>query len=100
MTPDDASGGIYGYTLDADGMPQKQFQEPACGVKYMAYSTDKKILYATVIVNPAEKTGGVAAYRIREDKSLEFINELSAEGVSSCHLTAAPGGKYLYLVNG
>lgn len=99
MTPDDASGGIYGYTLSADGMPQKQFQEPACGVKYMAYSTDKKILYATVIVNPAEKTGGVAAYRIREDKSLEFINELSAEGVSSCHLTAAPGVKYLYLVN-
>ena len=99
MTPQDASGGIYGYTLDAYGMPQKQFQEPACGVKYMAYSTDKKILYATVIVNPAEKTGGVAAYRIRKDKSLEFINELSSEGVSSCHLTAAPGGKYLYLVN-
>ena len=47
MTPQDASGGIYGYTLDADGMPQKQFQEPACGVKYMTYSTDKKILYPT-----------------------------------------------------
>lgn len=99
MTPNDASGGIYGYTLDASGMPQMVFKQPACGVKYLAYSADKKILYSTVIVDPAEKTGGVAAYRIKADGSLEFINELSSEGVSTCHLAAAPGGKYLYAVN-
>ena len=89
---EDSSGGIYGFTLDAAGIPQQQFQQPFCGCNYLAYSIDRKVLYSTCIIDGA---GGAAAFRILTDGSLEYLNKLPSRGKSTCYVIAAPGGKYL-----
>ena len=96
MTPEDRSGGIYGYCLDADKQPQQLFHMPFCGCNYLAYSNDRKVLYATCMING---DGGVAAFRIKADGALEFINQMPSNGKSTCYVTAAPSGKYLYTAN-
>ena len=96
MTPDDCSGGIYGYTLDGGNAPQLQFKQPFCGCNYLAYSVDRKVLYATCII---DGEGGAAAFKINSDGSLEYLNKLPSCGKSTCYIIAAPGGKYLYTAN-
>jgi len=96
MTPEDCSGGIYTYTLDENGNPVELFKQPFCGCNYLAYSVDKTVLYSTCIIDGA---GGAAAFRIKEDGSLEYLNKLVSNGNSTCYVIAAPGGKYLYTAN-
>lgn len=95
MTPEDCSGGIYGYTFDAQ-QPVQQFHLPFCGCNYLAYSNDRKTLYSTCIIDGC---GGAAAFRIKSDGSLDFLNKLPSNGKSTCYVIAAPGGKYLYTAN-
>ncbi len=96
MTPEDCRGGIFGFILDEKRVPHAQFHLPFCGCNYLAYSVDRRYLYSTCIIDGA---GGAAAFRIQADGSLELLNKLSTLGRSCCHLTAAPGGKYLYCAN-
>ena len=98
MSAKDSSGGIAGYILE-NGVPVQQFYHHCCGVKYLAWSQNKRVLYATTICDAANSVGAVSAFRVLDNGALEFINEVSANGVSTCHLAAAPGGKYLYAVN-
>ncbi len=92
----DASGGIYRYKLNAEGQPVKLAYSPLTGSNYLAYSLDRQMLYSTCIIDGA---GGAAAFRIRADHSLEFINQLPSCGKSTCYIVAAPGGKFLYTAN-
>ena len=96
MTPEDCSGGIYGYELDENNVPQQKFHQPFCGCNYLAYSCDRKVLYSTCIIDGA---GGAAAFRICPDGALEYLNKLPSAGKSTCYIIAAPGGKYLYTAN-
>ncbi len=84
-------GGIYGFDIDSEQV----FFEPLTGVTYLAFSPDRKLLYA-VSKGEVNYTG---VYRIREDGSLEFLDRRSTHGVSSCHLTADPAGEFLYCAN-
>ena len=89
----DNSGGIYGMTVDCNGRISKKFFHELYGTSYLAYSCDRKTLYASCAEN---KAGAVAALRIKPDGSLDFLNRTASEGVSTCYVIAAPGGKYLY----
>ena len=92
----DGSGGIYGLKTDDSGNMSQEFFQELHGVSYMAYSCNRRFLYASCSI---EKAGAVAAFRINEDKSLAFLNILPSEGISSCYVIAAPGGEYLYIAN-
>ena len=90
----DNTGGIYGMTVDNNsGKVKTEFFQELYGASYLAYSVDRKTLYAACAV---EKDGAVAAFKIRPDGSLEFLNRLLSKGISTCYVIAAPGGKYLY----
>ena len=90
----DNSGGIYGMTVDnSSGRVKTEFFQELYGTSYLAYSGDRKTLYASCAEG---KTGAVAALKIKPDGSLEFLNRLASKGVSTCYVIAAPGGKYLY----
>ncbi|MBR7144332.1 MAG: lactonase family protein [Lentisphaeria bacterium] len=89
----DNSGGIYGMTVDDGGVITESFFHELYGTSYLAYSGDRKTLYASCAEG---KTGAVAALKIKPDGSLEFLNRLASKGVSTCYVIAAPGGKYLY----
>ena len=91
--PQDHSGGIYGFDVDNNGKLQQKFFQELHGCSYMAYSPDRKILYAACADG---KAGAAAAFSIQSDRSLKFINQLPTQGVSTCYIIAAPGGKYLY----
>ena len=96
MTPEDCRGGILGYKLDGNAVCAEQFHMPFCGCNYLAYSTNGQVLYSTCIIDGA---GGAAAFKIKADGSLEYMNKLPSEGKSTCYIIAAPGGRYLYTAN-
>ncbi|MBR2357005.1 MAG: lactonase family protein [Lentisphaeria bacterium] len=89
----DSSGGIYGLSADRNGVVKQEFFQELYGVSYMTYSADRQKLYASCAV---DNGGAAAAFMINEDKSLTLLNRLPSLGVSTCHIVAAPGGKYLY----
>ena len=89
----DNSGGIHGMRIDQSGNVSTQFSFGLSGTSYLAYSHDRKRLYATCADG---KAGAVAALAIAEDGSLTLLNRLPSNGVSTCYVIAAPGGKYLY----
>ena len=95
MTPEDASGGIYGCE-ECEGKVRIKFHHPLRGCSYLGFSDDRKGLYATSIV---DGSGAVTALRIREDGSLEQLNQLPTLGRSCCYAAAAPGGKFVYAAN-
>ncbi|MBE6369098.1 MAG: lactonase family protein [Lentisphaerae bacterium] len=95
MTPD-TTGGIYGYELDENNIPQQKFHQPFCGCNLLCRSVDGKVLYSTCII---DGNGGVASFRIKADGSLEYLNMVAANGKSTCYVATAPGGKYLYAAN-
>jgi 6-phosphogluconolactonase len=63
---------------------------------YLAFSPDKETLYAACEVGPS---GKLRAYRVNGDGSLAFLNEESAVGGGSCHVSASPDGKWLFASN-
>ena len=89
----DHSGGIWGMSIDSAGNISTQFFFDLHGTSYLAYSNDRKTLYATCSEG---KAGAVAALKIAEDGSLSLLNRLPSQGISTCYVIAAPGGKYLY----
>lgn len=89
-------GGIYRYRLDETGKPEELAFAPLAGANYMAFSADRKTLYST---GNCQKKGSAAAFRIRPDGSLEFLNAVPSEGVSTCYIIPSPGGKFLYCAN-
>ena len=89
----DKTGGIYGMSVDNNGTIKERFFCDLYGTSYMAYSCDRKTLYASCAEG---KEGAVAALEIKPDGSLELLNRLPSAGVSTCYVIAAPGGKYLY----
>ena len=89
----DNTGGIHSVRIDDAGRVKEVFFQELYGTSYLAYSVDRKTLYAACAEG---KAGAVAAFRIKADGALEFLNRLPSNGVSTCYVIAAPGGKYLY----
>jgi len=94
---DDERGGVYLYNLTSDGRPDHEGFVPLRHAGYLAFSTDRKTLYCTCIVD--ETTDGVAAFRIGEDGTLTALNTLPSGGLSCCHLCTTADGSFVYAVN-
>ena len=54
-------------------------------------------MYATC--GNGEETPGCAAFRINDDGSLAFLNQLSSEGKAPCYTVVSADGKFLYCAN-
>ncbi|SHJ08271.1 lactonase family protein [Pseudozobellia thermophila] len=78
--------GIYTVQLDTGtGALRVLFSEPARNPSYLALSGDNRYLYTSTELD--EKEGPkVRAYRVRNDYSLEFINERPIVGGYPCHI--------------
>lgn len=87
--------GIYRLSVDKNGF-EYVGGEFANNPSYLCLSPDKKTLYAACEVGP---DGKVRAYRMNDDGSLTFLNEESAVGGGSCHVSASPDGKWLFISN-
>ena len=85
------NGGIYGFSADS----VQTFFEPLREVSYLAFSPDRKRLYA---VSKGEKNCA-EIYRIGENGSLQFLDQRPTYAESSCHLTTDPAGEFLYCAN-
>jgi 6-phosphogluconolactonase len=92
---DDPKGGVYACKLTENSLEKLAFS-PLKMAGYTAFSADGCRLYATGAVKDEE---GIAAFAVKEDKTLEFLNFVPSRGVSTCHLCCAPGGRYLYSAN-
>jgi len=71
------------------------------GAGYLDLSPDGRFLFATSGKSmPGEdRKNSVAAYRILEDHSLEFINRQSSQGSGLCHVQSHQDGKYVFAAN-
>lgn len=96
--PDPGCGGIHTVDVDFCGKPAMRSFTGLSGAGYLAFSPDKKVLYATCKVD--DKSDGVAAFAIKEDHRLEMIcSPVASKGGSCCHLTVSPDGRFLYAAN-
>ena len=94
---DDA--GIYTYTFNQNGKPEESGFTALRNSGYLAFSPDRKTLYATCAFD--DSSDGVAAYRVAADGTLvNMLGDIRATGgKSSCHLCTSLDGKYLYVAN-
>ena len=89
------TSGIYWACLDDGRYRQIGFIRQD-NVSYLAFSHDRSILYA---VMEGKEKGGLAAYAIQPDGSLQKIDQFLTPGIGYCHLAVVPGGKYVYVAN-
>ena len=92
---DEPAGGIYTYKMTEKGVDPIGFA-PLFMAGYLCFSADGKRMYATGSVDSQE---GVAAFEVKEDGTLSFLNFVPSCGKSTCHVCTAPGGKFLYTAN-
>jgi 6-phosphogluconolactonase len=88
------SEGIYSFALDSETgtISGLKLAAKLDNPTYLAISPDNEFLYA---VAKEGVSGGVAAYRILEDGSLEPINAAVSEGAPPCHVNADKGNAVL-----
>lgn len=92
---DAPDGGIYAYSSIGNSLEKLGFV-PLEMAGYIGFSEDGTRLYATGALNGEE---GAAAFAVSREGTLEFLNFVPSKGKSTCHICAAPGGKYLYAAN-
>ncbi len=63
---------------------------------YICYSPDHRFLYASF---NGKCGGGIAAFQIRPDLTLAPLNRMESMGISNCHLTCSPDGKFVFCAN-
>ena len=95
----DNDAGIYTYTFNQNGKPEESNFTALRNSGYLAFSPDRKTLYATCAYD--NSSDGVAAFRVASDGTLvNLLGEIRATGgKSSCHLCTSCDGKYLYVAN-
>ena len=80
--------GIYTVQLDTDtGKIHTLHAKTARNPSYLALSADNRFLYSTSELDKNDNPK-VSAYAIKEDFSLEYLNEKSVPGGFPCHLIA------------
>lgn len=98
--PESTGKGVMLYTLDlADGsLSQCAVAEGVVNPSYLAFSPDKRFLYAVSEIN--ERGGHVAAFaRDEESGSLTLLNQQPAHGQAACYLLVDHTGRYLLTAN-
>ncbi len=92
----EADGGIYRYEMRADAAPEQVGFNALPRTSYLAFSPDRKFLYATCRI---DGVGAVAAFAVGSRGELTFLNSCSAEGQSTCYVIVSPNGRFLYAAN-
>lgn len=70
------------------------------GTGFLAIHPTKPFLYASARVKTEKKNyGGVAAFRMMEDGTLELLNESSAAGPGTCHVSIDGSGGVVFAAN-
>ena len=94
VSVDSRQGGIYQISGDGSELVEKL---PA--LNYLIQGRNG-IYYGTANRHPGKKSryGAVVVLR-RQGKSFQVLQTVSAGGITPCHLTLSPDGKYLYTAN-
>nr|WP_321451926.1 lactonase family protein [uncultured Carboxylicivirga sp.] len=86
-----ASEGIYKYELNKDGsIKALGLMAKAANPSYLAFSSDKKVLFAVDEVN-RDSTGEVRSYSV-EDDTLKLISTATSGGAHPCHVSVSKDG--------
>ena len=94
---DQPEAGIYTFHLHENGRPEKKAFVPLYHAGYLAWSQNKKFLYATCGID--DNSDGVAAFSVSADGSLKFLNKQKSFGNSCCHLCVSPDNRFVYAAN-
>ena len=84
------SEGIYQFQFNTETgeLTQKQLAATTDNPSFITYSPDKKYIYAV----GEGKTSAVSAFKVRPERSLEFINTVSSNGGAPCHIAVNETG--------
>ena len=88
-------GGIYQY-CEEQGVPRQLSFAPLKGSNWICRSPNGRFMYATW---REEDDQGCAAFQLRGDGSLKFLNKMSSAGKAPCYTCVSPDGKFLYCAN-
>lgn len=98
------SKGIYVFRFNASTgtLTPLGLAAESTNPSYLAVHPNRRFLYAAIEVGDFEgqKSGAVAAYSIdRATGKLTFLNQVSAHGAASCHVTVDKTGKNVLVAN-
>lgn len=98
--------GITRYEFDEETgkLFEKESIPEAPNASWLAFSPDRKRLYAVNELDDHEGTkgGAVSAYLVQEDGCLRFMNRLPVMGAAPCHVDCAPEhgqARHVYTAN-
>lgn len=79
---------LYDFNLKTGALTNKKLAVEAVNPSYIAFSSDKKLLYSVGETDNFEgtKSGFVNAYSVEKDGTLKFINKVSSNGAHPCHV--------------
>ena len=79
---------LYDFNLKTGELTHKKLAVEAVNPSYIAFSSDKKLLYSVGETDNFEgtKSGFVNAYSVSKDGTLQFINKVSSNGAHPCHI--------------
>lgn len=82
---DGDSEGIYQFQFNTETgeLSEKQLAATSENPSFITYSPNRKFIYA---VNETEN-GMLSAFKVEDDKTLSFINKVSANGAHPCHVS-------------
>lgn len=94
---DGDSEGIYQFQFNTETgeLSEKQLAATSENPSFIAYSPNKKNIYA---VNETEN-GMLSAFKVEDDKTLSFINKVSANGAHPCHVSLNKSGDKVVVSN-
>ncbi|NKB70226.1 MAG: beta-propeller fold lactonase family protein [Candidatus Latescibacteria bacterium] len=95
-------GAICAFNLDTatGALELTQRNEGISNPFYIALSPDRKFLYSVLIKGDFENdSGGIAAFAVGDNGTLEKINERSAQGTTTCYVDIDPTGKAVVFAN-
>lgn len=100
---DTKSKGIYSAMLDTvEGtLSQILLEAETDNPSYLAFSADKKYLYAVQETNyfNGKQSGALSAFRVEGNGNLKLINTVSTEGAHPCHIAVNPVTKWVSVTN-
>jgi 6-phosphogluconolactonase len=98
-----SSKGIYTFDLDPGKahLSQLATTNRIANPSFLALSPDLKYLYAVSEIKEFEgkDQGLVAAFKIKKNGELTFLNQRGTHGVSPCHVTIDDTGKWALISN-
>jgi len=93
----EGKGGVLCCELLPSGAVEVKQIAPLDQAGYLAWSPDRKHLYATC--GCSEESDGIAAFAVAGNGDLTLENILPSGGISTCHLAVSANGKRLYCAN-